>query len=212
MREVYNVVPRYVVFDPKGDFPEQPGGNEKIVTSPGSFTWNLFPDGLFGSGLFRVNRIIYRPDPKYQPTMDLRLRHLFYKARKLHIAARKKGLDISPYHFRVGVDEGLFQSKNGKRWLQSAAITGRSFNMGFDVNSQRPVGIPVEVRSEAWRMYVFYLGDVKDQKAVLDYAQGTVTLEDLDDLGDDFSFIEVSRTPGGKRRATKYPPLRLTVP
>lgn len=59
-------------------------------------------------------------------------------------------------------------------------------------------------------MYVFYLGDQDDMKAVLRYAQGTLSVEDLMDLGDDFSFIEVKRTPGGRRSATKFPPIRLT--
>lgn len=204
MRELYLHEPRYVVLDPKGDFPRAPG--DVIVKSPKSWRWKVFPDGWGGSGFLATPRIIYRPDPKYQPTMDLRLRALFYKARLL----KKKHRPA----FRVGVDEGLFQSKafgnSRPRWLMSSAITGRSLDMGLDLNSQRPSGIPVEIRSEAWRMYVFYLGDQDDMKAVLRYAQGTLSVEDLMDLGDDFSFIEVKRTPGGRRSATKFPPIRLT--
>lgn len=204
MREFYLREPRYCVMDPKGDFPKAPG--DKVVKSPKDFRWNLFPDGLWGSGLFAVPRILYRPDPKYQPTMDLRLRWLFYKARKLKKRHRPA--------FRVGVDEGLFQSKafsnSRPRWLMSSAITGRSLDLGLDLNSQRPSGIPVEIRSEAWRMYVFYLGDQDDMKAILRYAQGTLTIDDLMDLGEDFSFIEVKRTPGGRRQATRFPPIRLS--
>lgn len=213
MREFYYHVPRYVVFDPKGDFPE---AGERVVKSPKAFTWRLFPNGLFGSGLFAVPRILYRPDPKYQPYMDLRLRSLFYQARKLKKAAKRKGLKRSPYHFRIGVDEGLFQSKafgnSRPRWLMSIAITGRSLDLGLDLNSQRLAGLPVEVRSEAWRMYLFYLGYREDMKAAMEYSHGTVREQDLINLGDDFSFIEVRRTPGGKRTARRFPPVRLTPP
>lgn len=253
MRQFYNRIPRYVVFDPKGDFPE---AGETVIRSPRDIRWRRFPAGwlegfiggtiaiaaavavFFWAGRKRsrwwaalgvllsaaaialyccslpLSRILYRPEPRYQPFMDLRLRELFYKARSLKNQARRKGLKQSPYHFRVGVDEGLFQSKafgnSRPRWLMSAAITGRSLDLGLDLNSQRPAGIPVEIRSEAWRMYVFYLGDSEDMKAVLRYAQGTLTVNDLMDLGEDFSFIEVKRTPGGRRTATKFPPARLT--
>lgn len=211
MREFYNLEPRYVVFDPKGDFPEN---GEKIVTTPNDFTWRRFPDGILGTGFLAVPRIIYRPDPKYQPTMDLRLRWLFYKARQLKLAAVKKAHDkkaISPHAFRIGLDEGLFQSKNGKTWIQRIAITGRSLDLGFDLNSQRPSGIPVEIRSEAWRVYAFFLGDTDDEKVVLRYARNSIVQEDLQNL-EDYAFIEIKRTPGGRREARKYPPVRLTAP
>lgn len=204
MREFYLREPRYCVFDPKGDFPLAPG--DKVVKSPKSFAWKLFPHGLWNSGLFAIPRMIYRPEPKWQPGMDMRLRFLFYRARKLKKAGKLP--------FRVGVDEGLFQSKafsnSRPRWLMSSAITGRSLDLGLDLNSQRPSGIPVEIRSEAWRMYVFYLGDSDDMKAVLRYAQGSLTYDDLEDLGEDFSFIEVRRTPGGRRTSRRFPPIRLT--
>jgi hypothetical protein len=113
------------------------------------------------------------------------------------------------HRFYLYCDEGLLQSR-GRRTIHLAgsAISGRSLEMGFILSSQRLSWIPVEVRSEYWRMYVFYLSSQDEEKEVIKLAKNRLTLAQLEALGADYSFYELKRVQGGLINVTHFPKLK----
>lgn len=187
--------PRFVAFDVKGDL-EIPNSKALVIKTPDDWHWQFYPN--------KYKRIIYRPKPEYAsgPWLDYVLRKLYYLAQK-----RAKQ---STSWFVVYLDEALFMAKTGStKWMSALAVSGRSLNVGLWITSQRPTWIPVEVRSEAWRSYVFYLKRKQDQKEIVDDSNGKVTYDILNELGVDHSFLEIKRGKGGRTEVTHYPPLRL---
>ena len=195
-----DVLPRWVTIDLKGDFGEdiQLDQRARVITSPTDWRWRLFPQ--------RLPRVIYRPHPRYYGSVDDLIGKLFDQAKAL----KKRHKAGHKYRFYVYCDEGLLQSR-GRRTtnLAGAAIAGRSLELGLIVTSQRLAWIPVEIRSEAWRTYVFYLSSTKEEKEVIELSKGRVTLDQLEALGADFSFYEIKRTAGGLQTVTHYPKLAL---
>lgn len=180
--------PSWVIFDNKGDF--KAPRPYTLIRTPMDWRWRF------------AERVLYRPSEQYDtPAWNGEvLKRLYFRAKRL------KGRGFLLY-----IDEGLdFIHGEASRWLSMIAKNGRSLNLGLWVSSQRPRNIPVSVRSEAWRWYVFYLGYEDDEVEVVKYSKGQISVDDLEALGGDYSFWEIRRPKkGGRLEATKYPPCRL---
>lgn len=196
-REMLRQEPRSVTFDTKGGFePVQP---YELVTDPDD------------KRLYNADTVVYRPKPEFKsgPQLDNVLGRLFARAQQTWDARNRR--QLRP--FIVNIDEGLAFSKRGYTAnLAEIAVSGRELNIGLWVASQRPVWIPVEVRSEAWRWYVFYLAYVEDEKEVLKLTKGQLTLEELQRGFDNYSFWEIRRgtDSAGRLEVRHCPPVRLT--
>jgi hypothetical protein len=164
--------PRTVTIDVKGDFePIQP---HRVVTKP---------DDWLG---WRADHIVYRPGREHQTraAMDGVLNRLYNRAQK----SGKR------HPFVVYIDEALYLAKLGCASSMAAlAVSGRSLGLGLWITSQRPKWIPVEVRSEAWRWYVFYLSFEEDEREVLKHTKGRLTLQNLQEGTEAYSFWEIRR-------------------
>ena len=178
IREMLSKYPRSVSVDTKGDFePIQPF---VVVDNPDD------------RRLYNENTVVYRPRPEFKTGahLDNVLGRLFARAQETYDV--KNRTQLRP--FVVNIDEGLAFSKRGHTAnLAEIAVSGRSLNIGLWVASQRPVWIPVEVRSEAWRLYVFYLAYEEDEKEVLKLTKGRLTLKQLQEGFDNYSFWEIRR-------------------
>lgn len=188
---------RTVTFDLKREFEPRFRYDEKV--------WILTkPSGLAWKQAIKRGHIIYRPEPQFRSreALDAVFEHLYYRAQQYG----------KRFPFVIYLDEGLSIAKMGKSpFLESLIIEGRSMQVGMWFTSQRPLWIPVEIRSEAWRWYVFYLGYQDDMKEVIKYAHGRLSVEELDENMPDFGFWEIRRMPGGRVRIQKYPPVALEV-
>ncbi len=180
----------WVALDSKGDF-KAPDPHVTLRT-PQDRRWRWMRD----------RPILYRPKPEYNngAWLDLVLRGLYFRAQR---EGKKRP-------FVVYVDEALYLAKTGHtQWLAALAVSGRSLGVGLWVASQRPKWIPVEVRSEAWRTYVFFLQHKEDEKEVVRDSKGLITEEDLQRAAVDYSFWELRRGKAGRMEARKFPPLAV---
>ena len=169
--------PRWIVIDLKGDV--RVSEDETVVRSPSDWKWRF------------ADKIIYRPKIEYMDGFYHR-----YVLRQLYERARKKG---RKQPFILYVDESLFLSRSGaSAMLANLAVATRSLHMGFWCSSQRPRNIPVEIRTEAWRWYIFYLMSLEDEKEVSRYTKGQLSIEDLEQGTENYSFWEIKR---GKERS-----------
>lgn len=178
--------PRTVSIDVKGDF--NPPIDYTILTKPNEFGWRYH------------RHIVYRPKFEYAngQWLDEVLRRLFQRARA---KGRKQP-------FILYLDEALYMATSSRTGtMRALAVTGRSLNVGLWVSSQRPKWIPVEVRSEAWRWYVFYLSYEEDEKEILRYSKGRIGLDQLQNPTDNYSFWEIKRgaNSAGKLAIKHYP-------
>lgn len=196
--ELLTASPRWFAIDLKGDFGEDVGLEKraKVITSYHSSYLKLFPRW--------VPRIIYRPKFVEYGRVDPLIGYLFDRARGLK---KRYGRDHA-YRFHLYCDETLLQSRGRKTTnLAGVAIAGRSVGMGLIAASQRLAWIPVEVRSEYWRMYVFYLSSREEEIEVVKLSKGRVTPDDLEALGADYSFYELKRQQGGSISVVHFPPM-----
>jgi hypothetical protein len=180
----------YVALDLKGDF-APPGQEIVVIRRPDDPRWRV-----------GYRHIVYRPDPDHAngKSLDAFLRRLYLRAQK---SGRR-------HPFVVYVDEALALAQTGHtQWLQALAVSGRSLGVGLWAASQRPRVIPVSIRSEAWRWYVFFLTYREDEEEVVRYAKGQVTIEDLERATASHAFIELKRGEGGRVLVRRWPPLRL---
>lgn len=183
--------PRTVSIDVKGDF--NPPIDYTVLTKPNELGWRY------------KKHIVYRPEFEYAngQWVDEVLRRLFKRAR----AKGKK------QPFILYIDEGLYVATSSRTGtMRQLAVTGRSLNVGLWVSSQRPKWIPVEVRSEAWRWYVFYLAYDEDEKEVLRYSKNKIQLDELQNPTDLYSFWEIKRgaNSAGRLQVKHYPKVSLT--
>jgi len=189
---------RCIVFDVKHDFPiPWEKGQYTLVSKPphagGIVNWWHW--------LTAGKHIIYRPVRPYDDGKHTTkfLDWTFDQARK---AQGKKPTILY-------LDEGGWMSYGGARdAIARIAITGRSLNLGLWLSAQRPRGIPVEVRSEAWRWYVFYLRSRDDRKEVVNYLDYRVDERELESSTRDFEFWEIRRGHGGRMNYRRLPPVR----
>lgn len=97
------------------------------------------------------------------------------------------------------------------QYLAALAVAGRSLGVGLWCASQRTKWIPVEVRSEAWRWYVFYLADEEDEEEVVKFAKGRLTIAELRAYCREYGFIELRRAARGGGESVVIPHGRLEV-
>lgn len=171
---------RGVVLDTKGDF--KLNCPHTVIRDLNDWRWKWYS--------LHPGWILYRPTPEWNngPALDELLRRLFERGR----AQFKGGVAKRP--FLIVVDEGLALAKTGSvRHLGMIAVSGRALGIGLWVASQRPRWIPIEVRSESWRWYVFALSYTDDDKEVSAYTKGRLTVEMLQKETKDFEFFEIRR-------------------
>lgn len=198
IREMLVKYPRSVSFDLKGDFePIQPF---EVVKDPDD------------RRLYKADTVVYRPKSEFATgaQLDAVLRRLYQRAQTTY--DQKNRRQLRP--FVVNIDEGLNLSKMGHtHGLAQLAVSGRSLNIGLWVASQRPKWIPVEVRSEAWRLYVFYLAYEDDEKEVLKLTKGQLTLQQLQEGTANYSFWEIRRgtKSAGRLMIQHVPPIIPTA-
>jgi hypothetical protein len=197
IRELLAKFPRSVSIDTKGDFePIQPF---VVVEDPDD------------KRLLQEDTVVYRPRPEFKsgPHLDAVLGRLFTRAQATFDVKNRK--QLRP--FVVNIDEGLALSKRGYTAnLAEIAVSGRSLNIGLWVASQRPVWIPVEVRSEAWRIYVFYLLYEDDEKEVLKLTKRRLTLAQLQEGFENYAYWEIRRgkDSAGKLEIRHCPRVEMT--
>lgn len=182
---------RAVIIDLKHDF--TPGiENYTLVKKPQDWRW----------AWRRHGHILYRPSPDFLNGGDLS-----YVLKQLYFRAQKEG---KKKPFIIYIDETLFLSKLGaNKWLSALAVSGRSMGVGLWCASQRPRWIPLEVRSETWRWYVFTLDYDDDVKEFSKYTQGRISQEELRNNAP-YSFWEIKRADnGGSKAIHHYPPIRV---
>lgn len=190
--------PTWVAIDPKGDF-RVADSDAKILRKPDDWHW-AGKMGHYG----RPDQIIYRPTEEYDNKLSYN-----YVLGKLLERGKREGKS-NP--FIVYIDEMLYLSDvNATQYAKIIAVAGRSLNIGFWASSQRPKGIPVVIRTEAWRWEIFPLMYSEDEKEIERYTKGRLTIEMLQNSeGEDFSFFELKRSKGGKTLTiTHFPPLRM---
>lgn len=180
----------YVAIDTKGDF--SPPHEHVTIHTPDDWRWRV-----------GYRHIVYRPTPEFmdgKPMGEI-LRRLYLRARS---TGKRKP-------FVVYVDEALAICRfpGAARWLQVAAVSGRGLKMGLWIASQRPRQIPVEIRSEAWIWYVFFLTYAEDEEEVVRYSKGQISVAQLESGTEDFAFWRMQRGHGGRILVRQFAPLRI---
>lgn len=139
------------------------------------------------------DRVLYRPvgaEYRTAESMDRVLRWLFERQQALYDQRRERP---GPPRI-VWVDEAFRLGKAGRTAaLSDCATSGRALGLGLWVGSQRPRWIPVEVRTEAELWLVFFLTYLEDQKEVIRYSQGHLTLPQLQAGWKRHGFLELRR-------------------
>ena len=163
-----------IAVDVKGDFDFNQSAT--IINKPNDWRLKLFPNKNY----------IYRPDIQY---LDTDTWVWFF--RSLWERARKTG---KKNPFLLYIDEAQFLSVGRvARELANLAITTRSMGMPLVITSQRPRWIPVELRTEAWRWFVYYLSYDEDKTEVSRYTGGRLTKEDINRIEVNHGFWLIER-------------------
>jgi hypothetical protein len=198
--EMLRHYPRVVVLDIKYDFPVPWDEDDYALVTRPPMRVNVFD--WFSN--WHRDRIVYRPAPPYDSGKWITyfLDQMFARGRR---DGRKKP-------FILALDEGGWVAYSGaKQALARLAIAGRSLGIGLWIAAQRPRGIPVEVRSEAWRMYVFFLRKRDDRLELLDTLDDQAVEQDFSGTQGDYWFWEIRRGEGGKLTYRALPPVRVTT-
>jgi hypothetical protein len=190
--------PRVTVLDPKGDFPiPWTEGDYQVRTKPPT-------TGILNALRWRFGKqhIVYRPAIGYDSGEQISA-FFDWNYRRAQREKAKRGRILY-------VDEGAWVSYAGAwRSLARLLISTRSLRLGVWLSSQRPKGLPVEARSEAWRWYVFYLRSREDRKEVVSYLDHRISEYDLESTTRDYEFWEILRGTGGRMSYRLLPPIRL---
>ena len=194
--EMIRPYPRAVVLDIKYDFPIPWEKDEYVVTTkpPGGF-WLLDP-------WQSSHHVIYRPSPPHDsgPSITKFLDAMFARGRR----------EGKKQPFILYLDEGGWTAYAGARLAMARlAIAGRSLGIGLWISAQRPKGIPVEVRSEAWRTYVFYLRKEDDRKELLQTLDDQAWPGMFASSEEDYEFWEIRRGQGGRLAYRRLAPLAV---
>ena len=195
-RAMLALYPRWTVIDPKHGFDPMPNAK-------GEKDWVIIDDPQ--DRRWQRDKVLYRPRPEY---MESKWMAFFF--RRLYVEAQRN--QGKPEKGRVCyLDEGKFGVQANSmywQWLSSIAVTTRSFHtLGFWYASQRVAGIPVEVRTEAWRIYVFFLKSKRDRVEVVDLADDLITEQQLRNSTENYHFLEIRRGEGGRAHICKFPPV-----
>lgn len=199
--EMISGYPRAIVLDVKYDFPiPWESGDYIVLDKPPRVGFLNALKWVFGS-----RHVVYRPRRPYDSGewITYFLDRMFDKGR----SSGKKN------PFILYIDEGLWASYAGA-WqaLARLAVAGRSLGIGLWLSSQRPKVIPVAIRSEAWRMYIFYLRYREDRKEIIDLLEGQFDEWRLQSSTEDYQFWEIRRAKGGKMVTRLLPPINYVLP
>jgi hypothetical protein len=201
-----------IYFDWKGDCnPHRldAAGQPFVIVKRGDDTWG-----------FRNRRVVYRPPRGSAWRTDAAcaavLRRLIAQAERDYNPKTKR----SRRPRLIVIPEILLFGPLAQAVMAEIASGARAFELGLWIETQRPRRIPVVIRSEAWRLYVFPLGYADDELEVLKYAKGRLQLEQLREL-DRASEEKPARHPfieivlrskqGGAIRVTLCPELELAA-
>lgn len=203
---------RCTYFDWKGDCnPHQfdAAGQPFAVVKRGDDSWG-----------FRNRRVVYRPAHGSFWRTDAGCAQILrrYLVRASHNYDSKRRRSREPRILII--PEILLFGPLTQQVLAEIASGARSLELGLWVETQRPRRIPIVIRSEAWRIYVFPLGYRDDELEVLKYAKGRLSLEQLAELDraseekpPRHPFIEIvlRSRQGGAIRVTLCPELKLAA-
>jgi hypothetical protein len=179
-----------IYCDIKGDCTPRPGFQ---LVRKGDDSWGL-----------RARRIVYRPTPGTYWRSDAGwaqfLNRWFLHAHRSYDHKRKRSREPA----LIIIPEVLLFGPKSQQVIGEIASGARALELGLWCETQRPRRIPVVLRSEAWRIYVFPLGYEDDELEILKYAKGKLSLDDLRSLDEQVSpsdphpFYEiVLRSPQG---------------
>lgn len=199
--ELLQYYDEWVIFDTKHDTEPRRTQKYTVISTPSDVRWKW------------AKRILYRPAPEYNNGVWLEemTRRMYIRGQKT--LKKKKGIrkPQQTRPFILYIDEALMYAKlSSAKWLANHAVAGRSLGIGLWVSSQRPKWIPVEVRSEAWRIYIFNLGYEEDEKEIVKVSKGKITVDELHAQTGDYSFYEIRRIKGGNKQVSHFPPMRLS--
>jgi hypothetical protein len=203
---------RSTYFDWKGDcnpYPVDAGGQPFTIVRKGDDSWG-----------FRNRRVVYRPAPGSHWRTDAGcaqvLNRYFVRAAHNYDSKRKRSREPRI----IIIPEILLFGPRSQAAMAEIASGARALELGLWIETQRPRRIPVVIRSEAWRLYVFSLGYKDDELEVLKYAKGRLSLEQLAELDAaseakplQHPFIEIllRSKQGGPIRVTLCPELELAA-
>ncbi len=166
---------------------------------------------------WRARRIVYRPAPGSWWRTDAGwaavLQRIFDTAGREYDAKKQRSREP----VMVIIPEVLLFGTRSQRVIGELASGARKLQVGLIYETQRPRNIPVVLRSEAWRIYAFPLGYEEDEREVLKYTKGQLSIEQLRELdaavtsADPHPFYEIllRGEHGAQIRVTRCPSLAL---
>jgi DNA helicase HerA-like ATPase len=163
-----------------------------------------FKTPLFPLYMKNDKHIVYRP-PIEQQTPTLFNEFLY----TLHKYGKPKKNGEYPNPFIIYIDEAysIGYGANFPLWATKIAVLDRQKGIGLWTASQRPVNIPVPLRSECAYYYVFYLSYDDDIDEISKYGRPKNKLkEELLTLEFDHSFIQIARKTGSFLHYTAIKP------
>lgn len=143
----------------------------------------------------RDKHIVFRPKVEEQtPQMFNQLLYMLHKRGKPRNS--KTGLFPSPFTIYIDEAYSLGYAASFPHWATKIAVLDRQKGIGLWTASQRPVNIPVPLRSECAWYYVFYLSYEDDINEIAKYGRPKKELQRVltDDLKFDHSFVQISRS------------------
>lgn len=145
----------------------------------------------------RDRHIVFRPKVENQsPQMFNQLLYMLHKRGK----PRNKKTGKFDRPFVVYIDEAyaMGYASNFPHWATKIAVLDRQKGIGLWTASQRPVNIPIPLRSECAYYYVFYLSYEDDIREIAKYGRPKKELERViqEELKFDHSFVLINRSTG----------------
>lgn len=126
-----------------------------------------------------ARNVVFRPAPGSYWRTDRGIAEVLTRV----LSASSRAFDSKRKRSRapilVIIPEILLLGPLAQRVVAEMASGARALELGLWVETQRPLRIPVVTRSEAWRWYIFPLGYEDDERHILKYAKGALTLEQL---------------------------------
>lgn len=111
---------------------------------------------------------------------------------------KKTGLFDKPFIIYIDESYALGKGPHYPGYAEIIAVMDRQKGIGLWFSCQRPVNIPVSLRTECHQYFVFYLSRESDNEEIAEYGRPRKLLKEvlLSDLKLDHSFIEINRQTG----------------
>lgn len=167
----------------------EPKADSIYISKVDRLTWDL--------AFLRDRHIVFRPKIEDQtPQMFNNLLKMLHTRGR----PRDKRTGKFPRPFTIYIDEAysVGYASNFPHWATKIAVLDRQKGIGLWTASQRPVNIPIPLRSECAYYYVFYLSYEDDIREIAKYGRPKKQLEEMltHELKFDHSFIQISRKTG----------------